>query len=268
MEPRVHSTTSIFPVEDISATIAYYRDVLGASDSWEWGKPPSHAGCKLGSVWIQFSLNPELCRAARGLSLFLNVLEIDNLHQLHQDNGANIIDPFGPRPWGVLEYVVEDCNGVHLRFAQGGFTSDRKPKLEGVSIVGRQLTIQECRTLLVGVNWMFKDTQDSLQKTVTDPVFTAIAEFKGQCIGAASILGHQSGHYLIYNVMVLPDYQSQGVGKQLMSALNDWLAENGIPGAMVKLFTGLDRQAFYQQFGFTGSESGLVGMSKTLPNDA
>ncbi|MBI1333888.1 MAG: GNAT family N-acetyltransferase [Armatimonadetes bacterium] len=265
MEPVANSVTPIFAVADIDATIAYYESVIGASDAWKWGDPPTYAGCRLGSVWIHFSLDPELCARAKGTSLFINVLHIESLHEMHQNLGAKIVDSFGPRPWGCREYTVEDCNGIRLRFSQSGFLDERRPTLDGVKIVTRQLQPKELLDLMIAVNWSHDDREESLRIEVEEPLFTAVAEYEDRCIGTASVLGHKNGNYLVFNVIVHPDFQSQGVGKRLMSAVDEWLTKNGIPGAMVKLFTGLDRQPFYQQFGFRGPEHGLVGMSKSIP---
>ncbi len=264
MESRVRSITPILPVANIAETLSYYRDVLGAISDWQWGDPPTHAGCRLGSAELQFSLDPELCTASRGLSMFLNVVNIEHHYAARQAAGANIVSDLEPKPWGVKEYNVEDCNGVRLRFAEGGFLADRREKLEGVKLVRRHLSPSELKELMIAVHWTFEDNEEKLRISVEEPMCTAVAEYEGKTIGTGSILGHQSGNYLISNVIVHPDYQSQGVGKLIMQELDDWLSKNGTPGAMVKLFTGLDRQAFYGHFGFRGPDQGLVGMNKVL----
>ena len=264
MESRVRSITPILPVADIIATLAYYRDVLGAHDDWKWGDPPVHAGCMLGSAELHFSLDPQLSESSRGLSMFLNVVNIEQHFAARQAAGANIVSDLEPKPWGVREYNVEDCNGVRLRFAEGGFLESRRGKLDGVEIHRRHLTPKELKDLMIAVHWHFDDDLEKLTVSVEEPMVTAVAVYEGNVIGTGSILGHQTGNYLISNVLVHPDYQSQGVGKLIMQELDDWLTENGVPGAIVKLFTGTDRQEFYGQFGFRGPEQGLVGMHKVL----
>ncbi len=264
MESRVRSITPILPVANIAETLSYYREVLGAISDWQWGDPPTHAGCMLGSAELQFSLDPELCTASRGLSMFLNVVNIEHHYAVRQEAGAKIVSAIEPKPWGVKEYNVLDCNGVCLRFAEGGFLADRREKLKGVKLVRRHLSPNELKDLMIAVHWGFDDDEEKLRIAAEEPICTAVAEFEGKTIGTGSILGHATGNYLISNIIVHSDYQSQGVGKQIMQELDNWLSENGIPGAMVKLFTGLDRQEFYGQFGFRGPDQGLVGMHKTL----
>lgn len=264
MNPQVYSVTPILPVEDVEATLAYYESALGAINVWKWGDPPDYAGCQLGSVWLHFSLAADLCQRTRGISMFLNVLHIDELYERHQHLNATIISPLEPKPWNTREYTVEDCNGVLLRFSQPGFTTSRKESLTGLSIARRRLKADELRELMISVRWNFEDTEEAWSRSINDPLHTSIAELDGKCIGTGSILGHETGNYLIFNVIVHSDFQSQGVGKKIMADLDDWLSQNGVPHALVKLFTGLDRQDFYRQFGFSGAESGLVGMTKPL----
>ncbi len=264
MESRVRSITPILPVADIGATLTYYRDVLGADDGWKWGDPPTHAGCLLGSAELQFSLDPSLSAGSRGLSIFLNVVNIEDHYSARRNAGARIVSELESKPWGVREYNVEDCNGIRLRFAEGGFLNARREKLQGVEMVRRHLSPNELKNLMMAVQWHFDDDLEKLRVSVEEPMCTAVAEYQGNVIGTGSILGHATGNYLISNVIVHPDFQSQGVGKLIMQELDNWLSENSVPGAMVKLFTGLDRQAFYGQFGFRGPEQGLIGMNKVL----
>lgn len=265
MSGHVRAIIPILPVNDIASSLNYYRDVLGASNPWTDGDPPTHAGCRLDMAEIQFTLNPDLNKRSEGLSIFIFVDNIEELYADHLAKGAEVVHPLEVKPWKLKEYSVRDCNNVRLRFAQGGFLEPREEKLDGVKIVRRSLTIEELRSLMIAVRWNFDDNEEHFQKVVDEPLCTAVAEFEERCIGTGAILGHETGNYLVSNVIVHPKFQSRGVGKQIMGELDRWLTENGIPNAMVKLFTGSDRQAFYSQFGFTGPENGLVGMIKTLP---
>jgi predicted N-acetyltransferase YhbS/uncharacterized glyoxalase superfamily protein PhnB len=265
MQTRVRSITPILPVADIVATLSYYKGVLDATSDWIWGDPPVHGGCMFGSAELQFSLEAKLCEMSRGLSMFVNVVNIEQHLVARQDAGANIISDLETMPWGVKEYSVEDCNGVRLRFAEGGFLEARREKLDGVTVCRRHLSPNELKDLMIAVQWHFDDDIEKLRLAAEEPMFTAVAEYQSNVIGTGSILGHTTGNYLISNVIVHSDFQSQGVGKLIMQELDNWLSENGVPGAMVKLFAGIDRQPFYGQFGFRGPEHGLVGMHKSLP---
>lgn len=63
------------------------------------------------------------------------------------------------------------------------------------------------------------------------------------------------GHYqsAIYDVVVLPEYQNQGVGKAIMEALLEKLPKN----APVLIFVSPGKQGFYRRFGFGNLKTGM-----------
>ena len=59
----------------------------------------------------------------------------------------------------------------------------------------------------------------------------------------------------------VPEWQARGVGTQLVRALLEIIRRKAAEGALVSLFTGRNLAEFYEQFGFSGPECGLYGMS-------
>ena len=57
---------------------------------------------------------------------------------------------------------------------------------------------------------------------------------------------------LVVDVMVLPQYQGQGIGKQLMTNINLWLDSLGKDGLciMVNLMATKGNEGFYEKLGF------------------
>src|SRR5438046_8208687 len=122
----VISSTAIFASSDIEATLAYYKDVLGFESSWTLGDPPYFGSSSMGGVSIMFSLEPDLAAKIRGHQHWIKVDDADELYRLHKSKGAQIVSEVDDKPWGFREYVVEDINGYHLRFA--GPPSSEPPK--------------------------------------------------------------------------------------------------------------------------------------------
>jgi uncharacterized glyoxalase superfamily protein PhnB/N-acetylglutamate synthase-like GNAT family acetyltransferase len=263
MNASIRSLTPILPVADVSQTLDFYEHCLRAQDRWIW--EDNHGGCSLGPVTLQFSLNPELCQRSRGIEFFIATTDVETLYQNHQEAGVEIIRDLEIKPWGAREYCIKDCNDAQLRFAQFGFTKERKNKFSDFVVVRRLLTADEFTSMMLSVGWGgFMDTK-RIEAAISEPLCTVVIEIGGQVVASGSILGHRTGNYLISNVMVRPEFQSGGLGKAVMSELDAWLSENGVPYSLVKLFTGNNLKAFYEQFGFRGPDQGLLGMSKRLP---
>ena len=141
----VISSTAIFASSDIEATLSFYKDVLGFESTWTWGDPPTFGSATLGGVTIMFNLQSELAAKVKGHQHWVKVEEVDDLYRLHRANGATVVQEIEDKPWGAREYVVEDLNGYHLRFASSPVTNapSSKPFPEGVTIERRMPTPDE-----------------------------------------------------------------------------------------------------------------------------
>jgi predicted enzyme related to lactoylglutathione lyase len=94
------------------ATVAFYRDVLGFT-------------CDFGDeryavVWrdnaaIHFVRDDE---RARGVHLFLWVVDVDGYYREVVDRGAAVAREPMDQPYGVREFGLRDLNGVDLVFGQ------------------------------------------------------------------------------------------------------------------------------------------------------
>jgi N-acetylglutamate synthase-like GNAT family acetyltransferase len=67
---------------------------------------------------------------------------------------------------------------------------------------------------------------------------------------------------LICDVMVDPNYQKQGLGKQIIEELLTKCKESGIQS--IQLFSAKGKQQFYKKFGFEEREQDAPGMTLIL----
>ena len=70
--------------------------------------------------------------------------------------------------------------------------------------------------------------------------------------GMARVVGDGGYVYFICDVIVRPSYQSQGLGRQIIENVLDWLehqVEEGVT-ILVNLMSALNKEPFYQKLGF------------------
>jgi uncharacterized glyoxalase superfamily protein PhnB len=114
---------AILNVADVPASLAYYTEKLGFTQSWRWSPadqfsgqaPPTLAQVMRGHC-VLFLAQQE--QGGPGMWIFLDLetpAELDRLHQEYAAKGARIAEPPADRPWGMREMRVQDLDGHTFR---------------------------------------------------------------------------------------------------------------------------------------------------------
>ena len=168
----------IFAVADVCATVRYYHDVLGFTDTWLWGEPPDFGGARWGKIGVMFAQQsgPDPKIGGQCHSFFVH--GIDALYDLHGSKGATIFSSLEAKPWGLREYTVRDLNGHYLRFGQRNTdrsaTAGREPA-NTVAIVERLPNVEEHMDLLRAVEWADIESLDRVRKGLAGARFGVVA---------------------------------------------------------------------------------------------
>lgn len=122
LDSAVFDCRPILRVDNVNASIAYYRDVLGFRVGWRWSdvehrflnedeQAPAHtAAVGLGDVQLIFV---QRAQGQPGMWLHLDVrtaAQLDDLHAEWVRRGARVIEPPCNRPWGTYELRVQDLD--------------------------------------------------------------------------------------------------------------------------------------------------------------
>lgn len=102
----------VLHVTNVSATAAFYRDVLGFT--WDFGDE------SYGVVWrdnsaIHFAKDET---GPRGVHLFQWVRDVDAYYAEIVGRGATVSAAPADRPYRIREFSVRDINGVTIVFGQ------------------------------------------------------------------------------------------------------------------------------------------------------
>jgi uncharacterized glyoxalase superfamily protein PhnB len=102
-----------FPLDDVAAGVAYYRDVLGFSVDIEMQGFAVMDRDRARILLIQKT------GEHRGIvSCYVYVTDADSLHAELTGRGARVEGPPISRPWGLREFRVFDPDGNVLTFGQ------------------------------------------------------------------------------------------------------------------------------------------------------
>ena len=92
-------------------------------------------------------------------------------------------------------------------------------------------------------------------------IIWCIRDDDDRAIGLARVLWDHGYVMYIADVIVIPEYQGQGLGRLLMEKIMDFIHENLKPGYrfMVSLCSAKGKDSFYEKFGFVSRPNDDVG---------
>jgi uncharacterized glyoxalase superfamily protein PhnB len=112
---HIRGASSIISVDDVLATLLWYQDVLGLQVEFAWGDPVVHGSICAGNTAFHFSRSDPTSPPTSYMTLY-----VSNLDELYADvvaHGAEVVQPPETMPWGMRAFMIHDCNGALVMFA-------------------------------------------------------------------------------------------------------------------------------------------------------
>lgn len=112
----------------------------------------------------------------------------------------------------------------------------------------------------------FRDRRIELvEKALKNNLFDVVAVVNGEVIGMGRLVGDGAMYWYLQEIIVLPEYQNQGIGTAIVNRLLEYISEHTEPGdfTSVGLTAAEGKEGFYERFGFTKSR----GMTKYIERD-
>lgn len=127
----------------------------------------------------------------------------------------------------------------------------------------RAPTAKQWMELRKSVGWASFDEKDA-EKSLAATSFCVSAFEDGELIGMARVLGDGVICFYVGNVMVRPDRQREGIGREIMDEIMRYLNSHAAKGAIASLLSIRGKEEFYTQFGFVRrpDDTQGCGMSK------
>lgn len=122
-------------------------------------------------------------------------------------------------------------------------------------IEGPEIDLEQLRRLYAFAPWSKGREADEIKRMIenTDYVFSV---WEGKTlVGIARILTDKVYRATLWDVIVHPEHQGQGVGESLMRAI----LSHPVLSRVEKFWLNTrDKQSFYERFGFVRSDQGMV----------
>lgn len=134
-----------------------------------------------------------------------------------------------------------------------------------------EISIEDYNDLRSSVE--FITIRENRARTALDNALYKVIAYDGERpVGMTRVVGDGGYVYFICDVIVRPDYQSQGLGRRLIETTLDWLTSQVEPGEtiMVNLMSAMGKENFYEKLGFSTRPFGNhgAGMSRWIEGNA
>ena len=136
-----------------------------------------------------------------------------------------------------------------------------------VEYIDEAPTLEEYKEMRRAVNFMV--LSDRIAGNALNNAFhiTTVRD-NGRAIGMIRVLSDGSYANFITDVMVIPEYQRQGIGHELMRRTVEFMKSTLEPGETIVLYlmSAIGKEEFYKQFGFRERPNEVwgAGMSQWL----
>ena len=112
--PEFESISPVFPVSDVRAAVAFYRERLGFDLGWIVGDPPTHAHVCRGAVGISLTLKPS--QAGRG-EAYVELRGVDSYFAELSARGLEL-GKLADRTYGMRDFALTDVDGNRIVFGE------------------------------------------------------------------------------------------------------------------------------------------------------
>ena len=129
----------------------------------------------------------------------------------------------------------------------------------------KDLPPEQVHKLFVAVGWSDgSETPEMIQKGYSVPWINStlvISAWDGDClVGAVRVLSDTMFRSIIYDLMVLPEYQNRGIGKELVKqCINHFPNSEWLVGTMKNI------AGFYEKIGFKRDDDKGDGVFLSIP---
>ena len=93
-------------------------------------------------------------------------------------------------------------------------------------------------------------SKENMEISLKSTLYSITANYNNKVIGMGRIVGDGGYFFIIVDIIVFPEYQGKGIGRNIMKYVMDWIKDNCEKGSAVWLMAAKGKEEFYKKFGF------------------
>ncbi len=106
--------------------------------------------------------------------------------------------------------------------------------------------------------------EEAAARALPNSLYGVCAYVGERLVGTARVIGDGGLAYYIQDVIVLPEYQGQGIGAQLMDRVMAYVRTHAAHNAVIGLMAAAGKEPFYEKYGFTRRPNDRLGAGMTI----
>lgn len=120
-----------------------------------------------------------------------------------------------------------------------------------ITYIENNLAVQDFNMLRNSVGMLTKPCFQA-EKALKNGLFSIVAYHGDNVVGMGRLVGDGSMYWYVQDVVVLPEYQGLGIGKEIMRRLKDFVLINTEPDTIttIGLMAAKGKEEFYKKLGF------------------
>ena len=115
--------------------------------------------------------------------------------------------------------------------------------------IERMPTSTEWAEIRSAISWSI-ETEEDFDIAAKNTLYAISVFDSNKIIGMGRIVGDNKICFYIQDIVVIPKYQKQGIGTHIMYLILTYISLNASPNASIGLFAALNKENFYEKFGF------------------
>lgn len=120
-------------------------------------------------------------------------------------------------------------------------------------------TVTEYQFLRNSVGWSTV-SDEAVNQSLKNSLFSVCIVRNNKIIAIGRVIGDAGIYYYIQDVIVLPKFQRNGLGKKIMNSIMNYLEENADSTAFIGLMAAKGFCRFYKDYGFQKRPLDAPGM--------
>jgi ribosomal protein S18 acetylase RimI-like enzyme len=118
--------------------------------------------------------------------------------------------------------------------------------------------LDEFANLRTQVKWQNPD-DEILKTSIENSLFWVAVYDTDKLIGTGRVIGDGAMYFYIQDIIVAPSYQKQGIGRLVMTHIENYLSSTCSNGATVGLLSAYGKESFYAQYGYIKRDGDVLG---------